>query len=67
LFHQFGSFAQYERELISKRTRFGMIKRLKQGLWNGQAPYGYKIVKGKLAINRKEADVVKMIFKFYLK
>jgi len=44
-----------------------MIKRLKQGLWNGQAPYGYKIVKGKLAINRKEADVVKMIFKFYLK
>ncbi|MBA7637631.1 hypothetical protein ES703_45277 [subsurface metagenome] len=67
MFHQFGSFAQYERELISQRTKFGMIKRLKQGLWNGQAPYGYKIVKGKLVINRKEADLVKVIFDLYLK
>ncbi len=67
MFHQFGSFAQYERELISQRTKFGMIKRLKQGLWNGQAPYGYKIVKSKLVINRKEADLVRMIFDLYLK
>lgn len=27
MFHQFGSFAQYERELIGQRTRFGMIGR----------------------------------------
>ena len=67
MFHQFGSFAQYERKLISQRTKFGMIKRLKQGLWNGQAPYGYKIVKGKLVINRKEADLVSIIFEFYLR
>ena len=67
MFHQFGSFAQYERELISQRTKFGMIKRLKQGLWNGQAPYGYKIVNKKLVINRKEAGLVKMIFEMYLK
>ena len=33
IFHQFGSFAQYERELISERTKFGMLKRLKQGYW----------------------------------
>jgi len=65
MFHQFGSFAQYERELISQRTKFGMIKRLKQGLWNGQAPYGYRIVKGKLQINREEAKIVKMIFELY--
>ena len=44
-----------------------MIKRLKQGLWNGQPPFGYKIVEGKLAVNRKEADLVKTIFKMYLK
>ena len=67
MFHQFGSFAQYEREMISQRTKFGMMKRLRQGLWNGQAPYGYKIVKGKLVINRKEADLVRMIFDLYLK
>ena len=35
IFHQLGSFAQYERELISERTKFGMMKRLSQGLWNG--------------------------------
>ena len=31
MFHQFGSFAQYERELIGQRTRFGMMKRLRAG------------------------------------
>ena len=46
MFHQFGSFAQYERELIGQRTRFGMMKRLRQGLWNGIPPYGYRIVDG---------------------
>lgn len=65
MFHQFGSFAQYERELISQRTKFGMMKRLKQGLWNGQPPYGYRIVKGKLQINGEEARVVKMTFELY--
>jgi len=66
MFHQFGSFAQYERELISQRTSFGMIKRLKQGLWNGLPPYGYRIVKGKLVLEPKEADLVKRIFQWYL-
>jgi site-specific DNA recombinase len=66
MFHQFGSFAQYERELIGQRTRFGMIKRLKQGLWNGIPPYGYRIVGGKLVVEPKEADLVKKIFRWYL-
>jgi site-specific DNA recombinase len=67
MFHQFGSFAQYERELISQRTRFGMMKRLRQGLWNGQAPYGYTITDGKLAVDEKEVNTVKMLFELYLK
>jgi site-specific DNA recombinase len=66
MFHQFGSFAQYERELIGQRTRFGMIKRLKQGLWNGIPPYGYRIAEGKLVVEPKEADLVKKIFRWYL-
>jgi len=57
MFHQFGSFAQYERELIGKRIRFGMIKRLQEGLWNGIPPYGYRIVGGKLVVESKEADL----------
>jgi len=66
MFHQFGSFAQYERELIGQRTRFGMMKRLRQGLWNGIPPYGYRIVERKLVIEPVEAARVRSIFDWYL-
>jgi len=66
IFHQLGSFAQYERELISERTKFGMMKRLKQGLWNGQPPYGYKVTNGKLEINPEEDQIVKKAFELYV-
>jgi site-specific DNA recombinase len=66
MFHQFGSFAQYERELIGQRTRFGMMKRLRQGLWNGIPPYGYRIVERKLVIEPAEAARVRGIFDWYL-
>ncbi len=66
MFHQFGSFAQYERELIGQRTRFGMMKRLRQGLWNGIPPYGYQIVDKKLVIEPAEAARVRRIFDWYL-
>jgi len=67
MFHQFGSFAQYERELIGQRTRFGMMKRLRQGLWNGQPPYGYETAEEKLVPHGGEAEVVRLIFELYLK
>jgi site-specific DNA recombinase len=67
MFHQFGSFAQYERELIGQRTRFGMMKRLRQGLWNGIPPYGYRIKDGKLVIEPAEAQRVHRIFDWYLR
>ncbi len=51
MFHQFGSFAQYERELIGQRTRFGMMKRLRGGLWNGIPPCGYRIFRWYLQQN----------------
>jgi len=66
IFHQFGSFAQYERELISQRTKMGMMKRLRQGYWNTTPPFGYKLIDGKLEIDKKEADVVKLIFNLYV-
>jgi site-specific DNA recombinase len=67
MFHQFGSFAQYERELIGQRTRFGMMKRLKLGLWNGIPPYGYRIVDKKLVIEPTEAERVRRIFDWFMK
>jgi len=63
MFYQFGSFAQYERELIAKRTKLGMVKRLKEGKWNGgHAPYGYYLNSPNLKIKEPEAKVVRMIF-----
>ncbi|MDW3195861.1 MAG: recombinase family protein [Cytophagales bacterium] len=53
-----------------------MIENAKQGFWNGAVPpFGFKTIvaevrgdtkKKKLAINPKEADVVKTIYKLYL-
>jgi len=67
MFHQFGSFAQYEREIIAQRTTMGVHKRLKSGLWpGGYAPYGYKLKDGKLEIVDNEAKIVRLIFELYL-
>ena len=58
--------AQIERENILEQTMNGRREKARQGLWNGgQAPYGYKLVDGKLVIDEKEAEVVKTIFDKY--
>ena len=63
MFHQFGSFAQYERELIGQRTRMGMLKRFKEGKWyGGPAPYGYSLNGDGLKIKENEAKIVRLIY-----
>ena len=63
MFHQFGSFSQYERELIGQRTKMGMVKRLKEGKWNGgPAPYGYYLNSPNLKVKENEAKVVRLIY-----
>ncbi|TES93331.1 MAG: recombinase family protein, partial [Candidatus Cloacimonadota bacterium] len=60
------TFAQFERELASERTRDKMLQRAQKGMWNGGiVPFGYKTENKKLIINKKEADVVKKIFEIY--
>lgn len=67
MFHQFGSFAQYERELISQRVSSGRDKRLKLGLWpGGNPPYGYRLKDNKLQVVEKEAKVIRLMFELYL-
>jgi site-specific DNA recombinase len=67
MFHQFGSFAQYERELIAQRVVLGLRKRFQSGMWvSGVAPFGYKQKDGKLELVDKEAAVVKTMFDLYL-
>jgi len=63
------SFAQFEREIISERTRDKMAASKKKGKWvGGKPPLGYDIdkVNRRLVINPKEADLVKEIFDLYL-
>jgi site-specific DNA recombinase len=66
-----GAFSEYERYKIAQRMRDGKYRKAAEGdfVW-GTPPYGYTIVKKggkrKLAINPKEAEVVKAIFKIYL-
>jgi len=61
------TFAQFERELASERTRDKLLERSKKGMWNsGSVPYGYKRKNKKLIINKKEAEKIKSIFETYL-
>ena len=63
------SFAQFEREIISERTRDKMGAAKRKGKWIGGRPaLGYDIDrdKHKLAINPKEAELVREIFDLYI-
>ncbi|NLY46733.1 MAG: recombinase family protein, partial [Tissierella sp.] len=72
-------FAQLERETIAERVRDNMIDRAKLGKWNGgPVPYGFNTESdvinyndrtkkvSKLVINKKETDIVKEFYEWYL-
>ncbi len=61
------TFAQFERETISERTRDKIAATRRRGLWTGGRPVlGYDAVNGKLAVNADEAARVRAIFQLYL-
>jgi len=61
------TFAQFERELTSERTRDKMLERAKKGLCNGGfTPYGYTRQNKKLIPQLKELEIIKSIFEKYL-
>jgi len=62
------SFAQFERELISERTRDKMSAARRKGKWVGGTPVlGYDVDPrgGRLVVNEKEAKYVREIFELY--
>src|SRR5688500_20166390 len=64
------SFAQFEREIISERTRDKIAAARRKGKWSGGMPLlGYDIDPrgSKLVINEDEAIRVRTIFELYLK
>jgi hypothetical protein len=61
------TFAQFERELTSERTKDKLYERAQKGLWNGGiVPFGYKKENKKLIIDETEAKIVKSIYESYL-
>src|SRR5712692_9181758 len=63
------SFAQFEREIISERTRDKMAAARRKGKWMGGVPVlGYDVARGggRLVVNNEEAERVRAIFTLYL-
>ena len=59
--------AEIERENILVQTMEGRRQKAREGRWNGGfAPYGYKLVDGKLLIEEDEAEVIRLIFDKYI-
>lgn len=62
-----GSFAKYEKMRIQDRFARGRRGKLRRGLpIMDSHVYGYDFVDGQYVINEKEADVVRMIFDYYI-
>jgi len=61
------SFAQFEREMISERTRDKIAAARRKGKWVGGMPLlGYNVVDSKLVVDPHEAEQVRQIFGLYL-
>ena len=61
------TFAQFERELVSERVKDKLLERAKKGMWNGgHLPFGYERKNKRLVINKKEAEIVRLIYETYL-
>ena len=62
-----GTFAEYERKAIARRTREKNHAARKRGLFTGgRIVLGYDLVNGKLCPNAEEAEIVKGLFRLYL-
>ena len=72
MLHILSSFAEFERELISERTKDKLSAARKRGQWTGgYIPLGYRLEvkdkKKKLVIDPEGAKLVREIFDLYLK
>lgn len=61
------SFAQFERDMISERTRDKIAAARRKGKWSGgMSVLGYTVESTKLILDKNEADRVREIFRMYL-
>jgi site-specific DNA recombinase len=66
MFQIIGAFAEFERNIIGDRTKFGMERKAKEGGFITKAPKGYKLFNKKLIIHDEESKRVKTIFEEFL-
>jgi site-specific DNA recombinase len=60
------SFAEFEREMISERTRDKIAAARRRGKWTGgPVPIGYDVVDKRLVVNELEAVVARELFELY--
>jgi DNA invertase Pin-like site-specific DNA recombinase len=61
------SFAEFEREMVSERTRDKIANARRKGKWTGgPVPFGYSAKDKKLVVNEAEAHVVREAFALLL-
>jgi site-specific DNA recombinase len=62
------SFAQFEREVIGERIRDKFAASRRKGMWmGGTPPLGYDVRDRKLVLNETEAELVRLIFRRFLR
>lgn len=66
MFHIISAFAEFERNIIGDRTRFGMERKAKEGGFITKAPKGYKIVNKKLISDKEKTKEVNQIYQDFL-
>jgi site-specific DNA recombinase len=67
MFQIIGAFAEFERNIIGDRTKFGMERKAKEGGFITKAPRGYKLVNKQLITNNEDSQKIKDIFEEFLK
>ena len=66
MFHIISAFAEFERNIIGDRTKFGMERKAREGGFITKAPKGYSLINKELIINEQEAEQVQKIFEEFL-
>lgn len=67
MFHIIGAFAEFERDMICQRVTMAMDKNAKDGHVQYKPPFGYRFEDKRLIVVDDEADVVKDIYRAYLR
>jgi len=66
MFHVISAFAEFERNIIGDRTKFGMERKAKEGGFITRAPLGYKMFHKQLIIDHENMDKVRNLFKTFI-